>query len=180
MSDYIRHTWQDGEPITKEKMNNLEDGVAGAHNLVLQALGVEDCNHPGCFYRVVDGETEWINPPMEEGEDYRTTERWLGEPVYTTLLYMGEAYFGSYFVKEINTKIKNVVRAVGVAGDIVFPCIYQRAETEDGYVQNLEDVQLHIYKNTNANGVTVTFNADDTGPCYVQVWYTKLLRRPVK
>ena len=29
---------------------------------------------------------EWDNPPMEVGVEYRTTERWMGKPVYTKLL----------------------------------------------------------------------------------------------
>lgn len=41
---------------------------------------------------VVDGkfyEWEWVNPPMELGVEYRTTERWNGEPVYTMLVDCG-------------------------------------------------------------------------------------------
>lgn len=30
-------------------------------------------------------EWEWINPPMAEGIEYRTTERYLGKPVYTKI-----------------------------------------------------------------------------------------------
>lgn len=43
---------------------------------------VESEDHPGCYYRVVNGETEWINPPMVVGEEYRTEERYGGYPVY--------------------------------------------------------------------------------------------------
>ncbi len=32
---------------------------------------------------------EWINPPMELGVEYRTTERWLGKPVYTKAVDFG-------------------------------------------------------------------------------------------
>lgn len=31
-------------------------------------------------------EWEWFNPPMTPGVEYRTTERWMGKPVYTTLI----------------------------------------------------------------------------------------------
>ena len=34
-------------------------------------------------------EWEWVNPPMEVGIEYRTTERWNGEPVYTRLIRFG-------------------------------------------------------------------------------------------
>ena len=35
-------------------------------------------------------EWEWVNPPMEVGVEYRSTERWYGKPVYTRLVYCGE------------------------------------------------------------------------------------------
>lgn len=43
---------------------------------------IESPNYPGCFYRIVGGEEEWINPPMIPNVAYRTTERWNGKPVY--------------------------------------------------------------------------------------------------
>lgn len=39
----------------------------------------------GCHYRIVDGATEWLIPPMELGVEYRTTERWNSKPVYTRI-----------------------------------------------------------------------------------------------
>lgn len=38
-----------------------------------------------CVRKQMDGvwgEWEWVNPPMELGVEYRTTERYLGKPVY--------------------------------------------------------------------------------------------------
>lgn len=40
----------------------------------------------GCLYRLVDGEREWLNPPMELGEEYRTLRRCKGKPIYTKLI----------------------------------------------------------------------------------------------
>ena len=37
------------------------------------------------------GEWEWVDPPMLAGVEYRTTERWLGYPVYTQLVNCGRA-----------------------------------------------------------------------------------------
>ena len=45
-------------------------------------IAIESETAPGCFYRMVDGEKEWLNPPMEHGVEYRTTERWNYQPVY--------------------------------------------------------------------------------------------------
>ena len=37
----------------------------------------------------VYSEWEWVNPPMLLGVEYRTTERWNGKPVYTSLVNVG-------------------------------------------------------------------------------------------
>ena len=52
-------------------------------------IGAEDKNYPGCYYRTVNGVTEWINPPMVVGTEYRTTEQWNGKVVYTILVDCG-------------------------------------------------------------------------------------------
>ena len=45
----------------------------------------EDADHPGCYYRMVNGVKEWVNPPALVGEEFRTTERYNGKPVYVRL-----------------------------------------------------------------------------------------------
>lgn len=39
----------------------------------------------GCYYYLVNGKKEWINPPMVPGTEYRTTERINGSVVYKKL-----------------------------------------------------------------------------------------------
>ena len=47
-----------------------------------------DAYFSGQTYRVADdGAKEWFFPPMEPGAIYRTAERFLGKPVYTTCVY---------------------------------------------------------------------------------------------
>ncbi len=64
------------------------------HGVTTKQIGaspaIESTTHSGCYYRKVNGETEWINPPMELDETYRTTERYQGKPVYTKLIDCGE------------------------------------------------------------------------------------------
>lgn len=50
---------------------------------------IEDESNPGCFYQMVDGVKEWINPPMVLGVEYRTIERYMGNPVYVMLADFG-------------------------------------------------------------------------------------------
>lgn len=70
----------DVEPIILPVSIKGPPGVAGAE---------ESADNSGCYYRTVDGETEWLNPPMEAGADYRTAERWLGKAVYVRLVDLG-------------------------------------------------------------------------------------------
>ena len=49
------------------------------------APAIEDTTYSGCYYRMVDSEKEWINPPMVKDVEYRTTERYKGNPVYIKL-----------------------------------------------------------------------------------------------
>ena len=53
------------------------------------ASETEDLDHPGCFYRTVNGVQEWLNPPMEIGVEYKTTERYAGKHVYVSALNFG-------------------------------------------------------------------------------------------
>lgn len=58
------------EEMFKNRLPAMEDTTAG---------------NTGCYYRMVDGEKEYINPPMRVNNEYRTTERFLGKPVYTRI-----------------------------------------------------------------------------------------------
>lgn len=55
---------------------------AETFNPIVIASGTESEDHPICYCRVIDGEVEWINPPMLAGVEYRTSERHDGKPVY--------------------------------------------------------------------------------------------------
>lgn len=53
------------------------------------APAVESSEYPGCYYRTVSGVTEWLNPPMVIGTEYRTTERYLDKAVYVKAISLG-------------------------------------------------------------------------------------------
>ena len=54
---------------------------------------VEDSTYAGCYYRnvTVNNQTvqEWLIPPLAAGTEYRTTERFLGKPVYVKVIDSG-------------------------------------------------------------------------------------------
>jgi hypothetical protein len=55
-------------------------------------------------------DAEWVNPPMILGTEYRTTERYLGKPVYTKAVNFGALP---------NNSSKNVAHATGVDQTII-------------------------------------------------------------
>lgn len=44
----------------------------------------------------VVGEWEWVNPSMITGEEYRTTERWNGKPIYMKMIDFGALPSNTY------------------------------------------------------------------------------------
>lgn len=72
--------------LTKAQYDReLAAGSIDNNALYLTPAEIESTDYPGCYYRMVDGEQEWINPPMVCGAKYRTTERFEGAAVYTML-----------------------------------------------------------------------------------------------
>jgi hypothetical protein len=64
--------------------------------------------------RVLNGVTEWINPPMAIGAEYRTTETFMGKPVYLKLLSCGA--LPSNDVKWVGHGITNMGYIVAYGG----------------------------------------------------------------
>ena len=109
---------------------------------------------------------EWVSPPMEIGVEYRTTERWNGKPVYTTLVDCGSCVSPS---KEITTELtcREIIRHCGTVGGHNMPSI-------NATLDNAWSVWAMV---TNSDGcVRITVYSGTgmaTERAYVQVWYTK-------
>lgn len=72
-----------GTPLNAETLNGVVDAI-------LAKLPMESAVYPGCYYRNVGGETEWINPPMIPNVPYRTSERSAGKAVYVKRIVIEE------------------------------------------------------------------------------------------
>lgn len=62
------------------------------------------------------GEWEWVNPPMSLGVEYRTTERYLGKPVYVKAINFGAGPNAS--TKTVAHGVTNIDKAIRVWGNI--------------------------------------------------------------
>ena len=83
--------WIDPDDETVED-SHIKD-KNNPHGVTAPQIGaepaIESDEHSGCYYRMVNGKREWINPPMVIGTEYRTTERWNGKPVFTKAIDFG-------------------------------------------------------------------------------------------
>lgn len=139
----------------------------------LRALHLD--NGSGCFYRNVGGETEWINPPMVVGTEYRTTERFAGKPVYTTVVWFKPSAIGS------SGTHTTTVRPNGGVLDLV---LRNSCFTDTGVAipYNAHQSDSPSYRQVQVNKAsgaiactcswgTTAFSADETW--YIQLWFTK-------
>ena len=61
-------------------------------------IPVKNYNNTGCYYRESGGVVEWINPPFDLNEEYRTIERYKRLPVYVKAAELDLAPSGSKFI----------------------------------------------------------------------------------
>ena len=61
-------------------------GFGGAADIGFE----ESKDYPGCFFRTVNGATEWLNPPNNVGTEYRTVARYKNKPVYEKIINIGQ------------------------------------------------------------------------------------------
>ena len=145
-----------------------------ARNNISAMQGIESTDHPGCNY-VLNGSTvEWINPPMQLGVEYRTTERYKGKPVYIKAVDTGALPNATY--KFVTASFPNANAIVDYGGEayqdgshfIPLPCLRYGSDaysTEKG-------VQVTINNSTEIVIATMT-NFSSFTSSSVWVKYTK-------
>lgn len=132
------------------------------------ASEIEDPDHPGCFYRTVNGVREWLNPPMELGVEYKTTERYVGKPVYALAFDYGAlpntTHRVAYF--PVAENVGKIIDYGGEGAGYVLPNVYPTT----GY-----DIKLAVCLSS-SGGLAVDIGTDRDYSAYnATVWakYTK-------
>lgn len=134
------------------------DALRGLYN-----KGAESSLHPGCYYRTVDGQTEWLNPPMAVGTEYRTTQRMKGKPIYVKHIEQtypdGVGNLTTYKDYTISHGITDIDHLVSVEAnlDAIYPLPY--VDTTGGWtgIVALEqnNLRLRTYKAKWDSSITV-------------------------
>lgn len=110
---------------------------------------------------------EWVNPYMTPGVEYRTTERFGGEPVYTTLINVGETAVGGISTTT-SISCRYIVRVGGRCGGYALPFI-------NGTLDNEYSVWATAYNSSGKIKVAVECGRSTiNNTALVQVWYTKV------
>lgn len=131
----------------------------------LDVLGIESGTYPGCYYRTINGEREWINPPIAIDVEYRTTKRWNGKVVYTKLIHCGTVTNGKNTIPTGVSGITAIVKYAAHIGVIPLPYLPNGLNTADGYfaTAGVQDDNIYLNVGSPLSGRTA----------HVQIWYTK-------
>jgi hypothetical protein len=113
------------------------------------------------LFRKVNGVTEWLNPPMNEGTEYRTIERWSGKAVYTKLINLGRTVAEKTESVTIDSGITNLIRAVPNLSSALSNCVGGEFEY---HIERITDTTINCYYKVPSTHVGQKL--------YVQIWYT--------
>ena len=106
---------------------------------------------------------EWVNPPMQLGGEYRTTERYLGKPVYAkarTYTFTSSYDSASQFGLEIPHEISNfgsLVRAEAVSPPYMIPYVSKNGGFAGVRAVNATNILFDSYKTGWSSGNKITF-----------------------
>jgi hypothetical protein len=147
--------WTNVGNVFCQELMDMTDSVSGGAKLRRFA-------YVNKFY-----EWEWINPPCFSGKEYRTTEKFNGEPVYTSLISFGIPT-SSPANKGTGIMATKVIRSCGHMGGNSLPYINGTLDNATSAWANAKvnndsyiDVDLHFGSGMNGKSAEV------------QVWYTK-------
>ena len=150
----------------------IENGGTGADTLAEAQENLQihpaqkSTDHPGCYFRTVDGATEWINPPMKEGVEYRTTARFMGAPVFTKVVAGEAPASGASDTVTIAMGVTGLIRLDGYT--IVSGQIDVAAPMESGVCKH--EISTAILRAVVDNsGGTLT----ESAPVIFRAWYIK-------
>lgn len=111
------------------------------------------------------GPWEWVNPPMELGVEYRTTERYLGKPVYVKVVDCGACPADGY--KDVIYGTTGIVLPIRCEGTWSYS-----SRSTIPFESSNED-QLHIGALGGAIRIKTGGKDFSSYTCIATVWYAK-------
>jgi hypothetical protein len=122
---------------------------------VAAAPAQESDQYPGCYYRMVEGRQEWLNPPLVAGKKYATTRRWNGKTVYTCLVDVGMLPNNASKTVTVTSEQATVISMEGVADSgrecNAFPVVFSGNVVAYSYTFPNEEIGARITVKTLAD-----------------------------
>lgn len=126
------------------------------------------CEVTRCFYDARGGwqPWEWVNPPMLLGVEYRTTERYLGKPVYTKLVDCGA--MPSETTKTVDVGVENLLHGVSVKAMMYY-------SNSDNWTLPIHNGSFDVDVWFNHQGINIRVQQSGLSAytCYATIKYTK-------
>lgn len=147
---------------------------AKSYTNVMQFYFPAISNFTGYCIRTSDGTTwtpwEWPNPPMQLGVEYRTTERYLGKPIYCKVVDCGNLPNAGR--KAVSIGVSGLEKVIDVSGCAI------DASNNDFYSIPVTDFNSSVHNvglyATGSQTIVMTTQSDRSMyNAYVKVRYTK-------
>lgn len=137
-------------------------------NFTNRILTVFNVSNNECRRAYVDGawgEWEWVDPPLELDKEYRTTQRYMGKPVYVKLCSFGQLPASATITKLSLYSAVNIIQSDG----------YTVAASGKSGPFSSGSKRTHIDMEVTTSGtVTITTTADlSSYTAYIYMKYTK-------
>ena len=143
--------WQNGNTCLQECVDSSNSGNKG-------------CKVQRAIYGSTAYDWEWVNPPMDAGVEYRTTERYNGKIVYVKLVNFGTLPSNTYKDVTLSSAAVTAVRIDGIlnyTGESTYASLLGVS-----FVSSAQVLSTKIRITTNTTNAT-------KWTAMVMVWYTK-------
>lgn len=143
--------WQNGNTCLQECVDSSNSGNKG-------------CKVQRVIYGSTVYDWEWVNPPMDAGVEYRTTERYNGKIVYVKLVNFGTLPSNTYKDVTLSSAAVTAVRIDGIlnyTGESTYASLLGVS-----FVSSAQVLSTKIRITTNTTNAT-------KWTAMVMVWYTK-------
>lgn len=117
----------------------------------------------------INGENEWLTPPMHTGFEYRTMDRFLGEPVYTRIVDFGASSATTYNWQTVTLPhgISGISKIIKCQGSLSGSKATTLPAIIGGLVSiHADKTNVYLYRET-------AYTPPSDERLYVQLWYTK-------
>lgn len=152
----------------QNNLNSHTGNKSNPHGVTAAQVGAEpataDGTYPQCYYRMVGGEQEWLNPPMNPGTKYRTTERFRNKVVYTMIIDCGNWSDGKVVTANAGSTPYPIAFR-GYAGPYAIPFINAKSLTDGS------TTYVKVDRTGTNLRVTLQAGTGHTQYTYVQVWF---------